>query len=533
MPTEVGTVEDVAALVTLIREPGRTHPVVVVTTRNRETVPLIDAAALAEAVRPLPVHVLRTGELTWELTALLPDEMGVFGGAARVWWPGYADSDPPRRHPLFFAYSAGEGDAASRRLLADLARHGVAVRHATPTPGSARLARQGEQVTGEVTALVYHGADVRLEDGRAAYVPAPLVADVPPAHPRDLLVVGDRVQGWLTGRLRDGLVELDLRRGLQPAAHVETGTVVEARVLEAMPGGVELDVAPGVRGWYKLPRKAEPPVVGGTLRVRVVKLEGGRAVLETPPRERPPAPVVVGPPAPKPGPPHPARRHTDQDPAPEEAAGSDADLVVALQGALAEARREIAGLKEELDAQRQHVATTERTMAEGIRDLRRQLQESRGETRAARDRSLSLEARLTGSGAHEDPEQQLRHEVQVAWQRYQPDDRRQWPLRGFLLGPEFLVTVASLHGIERSKIVDVCTDVVTGRAAQMASREVHPLRTAEGGDAPQRVRADGAMAWRASLQHNTPSARRLHYWQLRDGRVELARVGVHDDMTIR
>jgi hypothetical protein len=46
------------------------------------------------------------------------------------------------------------------------------------------------------------------------------------------------------------------------------------------------------------------------------------------------------------------------------------------------------------------------------------------------------------------------------------------------------------------------------------------------------VREDGARAWRVSLQSNTPAARRLHYWVLPDGSIELAKVGVHDDMSI-
>lgn len=79
----------------------------------------------------------------------------------------------------------------------------------------------------------------------------------------------------------------------------------------------------------------------------------------------------------------------------------------------------------------------------------------------------------------------------------------------------------------------MCVDVLTGRAETLASRELHPLRVGEAGGTEQRVRAeDGAKAWRVSLQINTPSARRLHFWRLPDGGVELSRVGVHDDLTI-
>lgn len=47
-----------------------------------------------------------------------------------------------------------------------------------------------------------------------------------------------------------------------------------------------------------------------------------------------------------------------------------------------------------------------------------------------------------------------------------------------------------------------------------------------------RMASAAAVAWRASLQVNTPSARRIHYWVLPSGRVDLARVSTHDDFTI-
>jgi hypothetical protein len=63
----------------------------------------------------------------------------------------------------------------------------------------------------------------------------------------------------------------------------------------------------------------------------------------------------------------------------------------------------------------------------------------------------------------------------------------------------------------------------------MPSREVHQLRSGLGGDDPPRTREDGATCWRANLQTNTPAARRIHYWTLATGRVELSRVVTHDD----
>jgi hypothetical protein len=60
---------------------------------------------------------------------------------------------------------------------------------------------------------------------------------------------------------------------------------------------------------------------------------------------------------------------------------------------------------------------------------------------------------------------------------------------------------------------------------------VHELRTGKGATTPQRRREDGATGWRCSITEGG-GAVRLHYWQLRDGSVELARVGYHDDSSI-
>jgi len=56
---------------------------------------------------------------------------------------------------------------------------------------------------------------------------------------------------------------------------------------------------------------------------------------------------------------------------------------------------------------------------------------------------------------------------------------------------------------------------------EIAGRELHQLRTGTGGNDPVRVRPDGATCWRVSLQVKTPPARRLHYWMLNDGSIEL------------
>lgn len=103
----------------------------------------------------------------------------------------------------------------------------------------------------------------------------------------------------------------------------------------------------------------------------------------------------------------------------------------------------------------------------------------------------------------------------------------------YTIGDEFLESVDRIEGIDRSRIVEVIARLVSGRTDVLGCLEPHELRESAAGGAPPRVRTDdGARAFRASLQQGTAAARRLHYWRLNDGTVELAKVAYHDDMSI-
>ena len=110
-----------------------------------------------------------------------------------------------------------------------------------------------------------------------------------------------------------------------------------------------------------------------------------------------------------------------------------------------------------------------------------------------------------------------------------PSEQHARPLPTYAIGPRFLASLDKLEGIKDEKVADVVVEIVTGLAPQIPGREVHHLRSGPGGDDPVRVRVDGAVAWRASLQVKSPSARRIHYWVLSAGGIELARVTTHDD----
>ena len=448
------TTLDVDDLVRQLLEPGRREPLIAVTVSSRATEPFLDVEKLAALVAPVPVVLLPTQELTWELTSLLPDDLGVYGGAARIWWPGLTVRDQPYRHPLVFAYSPEEGIRATQRIVEELARREV---RAFLTPAPARVLRV--------------------------------------AVPRPYAV----------------------------------GEVVAGMVLAATPGGAEVEIAPGVTGWLVRRRRDAEAVVGHPVLVRVVGYDDDSVQLEQPPRSS-------GEPAPKaggaldvvtarPGPPKPK--------APADAEARVPGLVDLLQEN-AELRRHLAEVEEDKASSDRQADGARHELTLAVKAARRQKQDLSRELRAYRDQIAYLEGQLRGTGRFDDADLQFRHEVLLAWESAcVGNDRDTWLLPpDYLVGAFFLSSLEALEGITRAKVVEVCAEVLCGRAATQAGREVHPLRSSDSGEAPQRLREDGAKAYRASLQVSTPSARRLHYWLLPDGRLELSKVGVHDDLTI-
>jgi|GEM_PF-6854624 len=210
---------------------------------------------------------------------------------------------------------------------------------------------------------------------------------------------------------------------------------------------------------------------------------------------------------------------------------------------LAEARREIDSLRDQADGLRERLRAAERDRGQLIGQVRhaterraageRRVAEAEAARNAARDDAERLRDQLDlidGS----DPARRLVREIHHAWTTsYRSDhDRAAYPFREPTIGPAFVASIEATPGVSRERILEVCAHVAVGRAFEIPSLALHQLHDGDRGDTPARVRDDGATAWRVNLQTKAASARRLHYWQLRDGRVELSKVGVHDDFTI-
>ncbi|MCK9248673.1 MAG: hypothetical protein M0P31_06815 [Solirubrobacteraceae bacterium] len=123
------TVEDALRLAREVRDAARTRPIVCLSTRAGEDRPALDPRDVREiAGRDVLLRAVRTGPASRALAEELPPRLGVFGGAARVWWPGVDDDADPRAHPLVMDRTGRYG----RRSLEILA---TGIRQGPPTVG--------------------------------------------------------------------------------------------------------------------------------------------------------------------------------------------------------------------------------------------------------------------------------------------------------------------------------------------------------------------------------------------------------------
>lgn len=132
----------------------------------------------------------------------------------------------------------------------------------------------------------------------------------------------------------------------------------------------------------------------------------------------------------------------------------------------------------------------------------------------------------------EDSLEQLLYEIRHFYLMTVPlSQREQWPYTPFKVSTTFLNDVESQASVlSRQQIIAACVDVITGRVADVPSRQARRKREG-GGDSsrPVTTRTDGAIAWRANINEGTPGARRIMWWRLPSGSIELARLAHHDD----
>jgi hypothetical protein len=644
----VASEDQARELAAALQRPGRSQPVVVISTPAGRDVPYVDPKRVLDDVAGLAeVVVIPTGDVSWAFSSGMPPDTQVYGGASRVYGTDLEWVHHPRRSPLHFAYSADEDERVRERLVGDVMR--FAVREGIV--GAPRSAPDAATTEGKVLGVLGTRALISTEDGGQATVAEELVfSDVALAR---VLAPGMRVTGVLDPARR----LLDIRGMLPDAgalrrvvnATYRVGHVVLGRVEVVEHDAVRIALAPGVvvrvrraeitgndldllsdlftPGEVVAARRVPAPLDGLALRLddvdetedepvpAIALLDDGPPWLELPPAlqieppetprlplvepvvtlrplveivetshlplvelvETPPTPAdLFGPrqtdpgpgrlapdTGPVPAPPGSQRAPTPGDVAAWHAGGQDTlpspasadspaeppgkaarDLSLSLDAA----RAQVSALGKELlddKVKRRQVELEVDRLLGRVGELTERLERSerRAEQQAtalrkARQEAARLRRRLGDAGVEVpedrhfvDDEEQLRFEVLSEWARAIPAaEKAGRPLAEYALGSRFLASLTDVEGVSRDRVVWTLVMVLTGLAPGMNGLQVHRLRTGAGGDDPARHRDDGAVCWRVSLQVNTPSARRLHYWKLPGGSYELSRVVLHDDV---
>ena len=91
--------EDAEALIEHLTDPGRLLPTIVLTLADGASAPYIKAEKLAGVLTGLAHVALARPDAAWRLTERLGKRLSVFGGAARVYQPGFEETAELRPYP--------------------------------------------------------------------------------------------------------------------------------------------------------------------------------------------------------------------------------------------------------------------------------------------------------------------------------------------------------------------------------------------------------------------------------------------------
>lgn len=574
---------DATELANHLKSPHRHKPVVVVSSTKQG--PRISPTAITDRVEGIAeVFLLTTAKVTYDLEELLPADLHVYGGAARSYPPGTAWMKKMQVCPVRLAYTDEEAALAVELIGSDVDAM-VQISPAAPAPAAALPAARKTTV-GTVTMLMAEGAVVRRDDAEQGRAITRIDTEsfAPGISPELLLSVGMKVHGTLSG----GVLNISpmLNTPADAADYAEEATIQAALVLDektvalfpglnirhrtdGIPAGtviaVEIELSGRADG--KAWRLVTADDVGPDEVSEALPLFRGGSPWISLPEE----PERVAPPALPVEPAKPAEvdaftaweivrteleklaeqnaaLSTENDdlrsasPAPAEPVMPVAGPVpVAVFGGveLERANQEIARLdrvRRELLAATQRAGRDADTMARENASLVQQVARLREDVRSERARATLARQTTRTDPAPEreslflDPQEQFRFDVLQEWAtRIPATSKADLPLPDYGIGPDFLDSVQSLHGVDRSKIVAVAVEVLTGLAERSPGREMHLMRAGN----PSLVPPAGVgqcTAWRVSLQVGSASARRMHFWRGTGGRITLANVGVHDEI---
>ncbi|QOD05969.1 hypothetical protein IDT60_20585 (plasmid) [Pseudarthrobacter sp. BIM B-2242] len=590
----ITSTRDVIELAAELNHPERERPAVVVSTTKSG--PMISPEALAQRLgTDVDVYLLGSASIAYDFQDAMPLDTSVYGGAARCYPPGNAWAKSTHKSMVRLAYTPEEGRAAIALLAGDVADMEPFTPRSATTSFSPRRQAPAETVTGTVSVILEpDGVLIKLQDGIARIDTSTLAPGISPDRlfspeqqvtgtvrdgmltiTQGLHTPADAVDRAVVGSIHPALVLSHKNVLLFPGLKVRHATAEPAGSVIALQ--VELQGRADGKAWkFTTVEDPEPASITEALPF----LAGGEPWIRHEATADLPLPVAA-PPVPTEPPVVPAE---PDEPAVVEPAGVDPfaalDSVRArlehLTAENARLSREITDLQLDKVAQtetspvpmpsfggaenerlRAQVALLTRQKIDMIEDVSRanedanslaaenaalsqQVERLREDVRKERDRAARArqmakdidDVAETGP-LFADPEQQFRHEIYMEWAtRIPAGSKTTTPLADYGFADGFLASVEDLQGVDRSKIIAVAVEVLTGLADSMPGRDMHRLRGGVAGTSTYVEDPQLGTAWRVALQVKTASARRMHFWRGTDGRIVFATVGLHDDMGI-
>lgn len=93
---------DVEFFAGYLQDPKRTHPVLFISPAEAGSGSSLKADTLADYLAGVAyVVAAENNDVTWKLAEIIPNQLNCYGGAARLYWPGFHVSDSPFDHPLW------------------------------------------------------------------------------------------------------------------------------------------------------------------------------------------------------------------------------------------------------------------------------------------------------------------------------------------------------------------------------------------------------------------------------------------------
>ena len=585
MALKIGNSEELAKLTNLIMATDRPRPICVVTTEADSRTYLFDILELEDdASSVCDFYLLKTGELTYEFQNRLPADRHVYGGGARV-YPVDFSIDPESNYGKIRLVTEGRSAAAATSaLLGDIwgAANSAGLVHQS-RPSSVAVVGRVSKLYGDAFAVVdlelYGMTTLRQE---VAFNGIPLtwvltegqrvegtydVATRVFVLNQSIYTKDDMVKDFALNTVTLGLVKTTDRQSAKIAIHpnliieitkdeitgnprdvisryLGVGDVIEVRIYRDPQGRIRLRMddidgdepvepalilMPGGKPWldadrHLLEEVEDEQLLETTHAAQAFQMSAElEELLEVALPEKPQHPI------PGPGMVPGIRRVAEPI---ESKASQNLN-----QGVFAHYVREIKNLMNTGKRLEDENSMLSRLLADSQDKLsvqRKLVQASKAEDTARRREKLAPTRQNSSSNSRrsrfDSADAWFREEVRRAWiARYLPADREKFDLsdRAWLFSEKFFDTMqaTNLDDSEMFKLIRIVTDLVSGRNAIDKLHEAHPL-LAHG---KKIEREDGAISMRMYIESNTPQAKRLHYYRLRDGRLELSQVGLHDD----